>query len=1395
MLLLEPKQGPKCEMCPLYRTGIKIEDIQPTPGSYSGLTLIGDMPGRVEIGKRQSNLDGILRAMASLIGMNVDTLHITNCIKCGLKSGQKPSDAEGQMIADCCRPLVNENLKRIGTKVALCVGSISWNSMSGLKGIDRYRGTVLPGDSVEPWDLTCTLHPAGLRAEARAILADLLYADFEKAWKMALGEVTMWEPNIGDASDIDSLMSFLQAVNADKIPVACDVETDGIHAFDFDKDPCNLLVNGFAAVIDDEIHAYSIPYRKAYPDFYTKEEWAMIDKVVADILDDPKQPVVFHNKRFDVPVLERYYDFLHCVKEDTILLHHAVYPKLPHNLESVTSQFLAVEPWKSEYKNTEGSIFKEHKDLVDDWDDKTVEERQEVLTQIKDLERTSFEELLWYNAMDAAATIYLFHALTKEAIEDDVHSVYLKDRELDDETLNWQYSGIGIDLDERAKLEIVYDEKIDNGLEEMRKECLLPTNKDMAKKLNPLLKEKLETDEQARKLGRVATLMRKAEELAKETESTDLACCLPLVNKKRDNLDKLEGQLDEVSGDNKKKLKDKIARLARTIDDIDTAETYLVDEESSVVVLQTSKSLKSEIRAIRKEIKEIEKLPTVENFKPGSANHIREVLSLRGLSPLKVCDKAVDKDGNRLLAVSKDSLWDLRDDIFVSTLFVHRTDAKLQSTYIRNLEYKLGTDGRLHPTWRIPSTPSGRFGTQPGVQNWPFAMKKLMVPGSGNVIVGADYAALELRVAALTGDEQEWIKIFMEGGDLHSLMAHKYFSRDYPALDAEWHAVEGSEDDKNEAVPRRKELRGRGKTITFGDIYLAGAETLYYQVREKMPDVKTEAEHRALRKEVAHNQNVLRAATPNRIAYAAISQKFATKNSYLCTPSWEDQYGVMCGGRARKWPLGDPSPNETANHPIQGCHPSWTKILTSDGYIAIGDAPLHGHVWTGSSWESYDKLNMGVHELAQLELESGQKLGCDTRHEVLVETSEAYAFKKFKDLEVGDSICQTVAQPLEFGRPGESQDDFYWMGYALGNGCTGKTGGKHPNSLSVTFGDRKDRYERIDQASGFVDYIEGYFGVKTQKPQVKSGCLTVRAESRVIKSHWVKLGYCWEKTAHHKIVPTSVWGTNLACRKDFLIGLLDADGTVGCRRAGGPNLHMCQEFLLAEVKMLLRTCGVESSIHKTDDGWRLTLHGGQAYRHLGYGDRDVQRSNMLAPLFQARVFVAAIPCEDLTTDSHKTIWHRIKKGGTTGVYTLLDMYAAVGVKAPIMYASSKLRNKKSCGVDAPTYTLSVNHPLHRYDAEGVISKNCAADIMNNATMRFVQRLRDAGLYCNGAWIILQVHDALYLEVKEQYAEQVRVMLEESMYTEISLRSPVTNKVNFMKFTAEASIGDSVARVG
>jgi uracil-DNA glycosylase family 4 len=871
MAFLHPKEHDECAQCPFYEKGVPVSDRLPIDmDSFSGLTLVTDGPGAIEVKEGlifSGNVGQFTTNAMSAVGVPIQTVHVTGCVRCGLPQGAKLTDSKMDEAVKACRPGVLHNMREMGTKAACLVGATPLKAMAGLKGIDNYRGTVLPPEEGEPWYVTSTLHPGHLLiSESRRILYELLAEDLKKAYDLAKGRIGIWESEVRSAKNGKKLLRWLREVEEKRLPMGCDVETDGIDPLE-----CNLLTVGVAAKtkgLEEVPISYPIPWGPAYADYYTPKIWKAIRKQLKRMLNSPEQPVVFHNMSYDVPVLRRHFDIeLEADCHDTLLLHHAAYPKFPKKLQQVASHKLPVEPWKTTFRVAEKALNKEI-DQTEAALDKMLRTPAEKLALeqategdvtkeivLNTLDKQAFQELLWYNASDTGTTLELFYILIRECKERNVLQVYQDDRELLYETINWSRDGIAVDLHLRNRLIIKYTKETNELREELRELCMLRPHEEW-------LEDKKELQEALEANKKDLQLMRK-----------ECVVC---------------GRMLGSSTALKSHYRSKHPDCAEE-------EIQILEEEIAVTT--------AELKDIRNELKELKKEATDKTFNPASPIQLRQVLALRGLRPKKVTKKSMQ------ISTSKDSLWELRDDRLVDVLFRWRKAAKLLSTYLINLDNKLGSDGRLHPTWKLHATPSGRFGTQPAVQNWPSDMKRMMVPGKGCFIVGADYAALELRISAWLAGQEDLIEDFMLNKDIHLKHAFWFF----PKACIELQTIIDDPSSTLKAVEKAKEkleaLRKAGKPVTFGKIYRAGDQTLYENIREDRPDVKTRKEHRQLLRVVSEMSRVLDGRYSNLSESARLWQKMAHEQQCLRT-------GMS--GRLRIWPVGEPSLNECANHPIQG---------------------------------------------------------------------------------------------------------------------------------------------------------------------------------------------------------------------------------------------------------------------------------------------------------------------------------------------------------------------------------------------------------------------------------------------------------------------------------------------
>ncbi|MBP9668806.1 MAG: hypothetical protein KBE09_00765 [Candidatus Pacebacteria bacterium] len=164
----------------------------------------------------------------------------------------------------------------------------------------------------------------------------------------------------------------------------------------------------------------------------------------------------------------------------------------------------------------------------------------------------------------------------------------------------------------------------------------------------------------------------------------------------------------------------------------------------------------------------------------------------------------------------------------IADILGYRELSKLLSTYVDSLPTLVHSDGRLHARFLQTGTTTGRMASiDPNLQNIPTRseygrrIRHAFVAGPGKVLVAIDYSQIELRIAAgLSGDEN-LVKIFADGGDVHEAVAAQVFGVEKGAVD--------------------KEMRRRAKIINFGILYGMGVNALRQNLGESVS--REEAAH------------------------------------------------------------------------------------------------------------------------------------------------------------------------------------------------------------------------------------------------------------------------------------------------------------------------------------------------------------------------------------------------------------------------------------------------------------------------------------------------------------------------------------------------------------------------
>ena len=118
----------------------------------------------------------------------------------------------------------------------------------------------------------------------------------------------------------------------------------------------------------------------------------------------------------------------------------------------------------------------------------------------------------------------------------------------------------------------------------------------------------------------------------------------------------------------------------------------------------------------------------------------------------------------------------------VGNVLEYRMLTKLKSTYADGLLKVISPDGRIHTSFQMTVTATGRLSsTEPNLQNIPVRkqlgsqIRRMFIAPPGSVLVDADYSQIELRLLAHISQDKAMIDAFLSGEDFHAVTASNVF--------------------------------------------------------------------------------------------------------------------------------------------------------------------------------------------------------------------------------------------------------------------------------------------------------------------------------------------------------------------------------------------------------------------------------------------------------------------------------------------------------------------------------------------------------------------------------------------------------------------------------------------
>jgi hypothetical protein len=432
-------------------------------------------------------------------------------------------------------------------------------------------------------------------------------------------------------------------------------------------------------------------------------------------------------------------------------------------------------------------------------------------------------------------------------------------------------------------------------------------------------------------------------------------------------------------------------------------------------------------------------------------------------------------------------------------------------------------------------------------------------------------------------------------------------------------------------------------------------------------------------------------------------------------------------------------------------------------------------VWTGTSWETFDVLDRGKAQYAEIELSNGMVLNCDTRHEVLVVGKNGYEFRHFNDLDEDTDVCVSIPTIKEFGEyPQEyhytsqahngkdlhitkpEQWDFiaYLMGYVIGDGGIRA---ESRQAVTISFGvDKLKKY--LGNVGASLEDLGLCFSKVRKTVSAKGESYQVQINSKGLVDLFIELGYI-SADSRNKRVPDTIFRSPISMRKSFLKGYFDTDGCKKRRNRYG--YHTPNDSLLRDVQTLGWTLGLPSIVRDINNGnFKLEWQDLRKFEDTLdlpptlWKRRNVNNSMLLPEFLRDRVKSILYPVYNRKDGKECAYFCKLSKGRKVTIAGMLSFMGKYNKElSGEVYYHYKLKRKTVLAKEDNTYTLSVHSDLHRFDSSGIISKNTGADVIKIALWRVYKWIYENNLQ-DDVKILLPVHDEILFEVREEKMDMI-----------------------------------------
>lgn len=252
-------------------------------------------------------------------------------------------------------------------------------------------------------------------------------------------------------------------------------------------------------------------------------------------------------------------------------------------------------------------------------------------------------------------------------------------------------------------------------------------------------------------------------------------------------------------------------------------------------------------------------------------------------------------------------------------------------------------------------------------------LRDAFVCPEGYVWLNADYSSEEIALMANFSGEPNLINPLLEGNDIHNYIAKQMF---------------GFEDPSH---------RTKVKTLNFAVNYGGSAST----ISNKLGCTREEGQQL-----LDHYNSTLSQLTRWKLDMYKEARRKGMVFTYFGRP--RVLFSYYNSSNKSDWALADRS---AVNSPIQGCLPSFTRVLTRHGYVPIVNLLPGEDVWNGLCWTPAEVIPKGPAHLVKVVTADGNVLWCDDRHKLKCSIDGEYKWVDVHDILNKDVCINNVEAP------------------------------------------------------------------------------------------------------------------------------------------------------------------------------------------------------------------------------------------------------------------------------------------------------------------------------------------------------------------------------------------------